>query len=486
MELSQLRKALQEECQLSVDRLVVVGVSGGPDSLCLLDCLLSQGLPLLAAHFDHGLRPESAQDALRVQEIVREMGAPFCTGREDVRALAKRAGLSLEEAARKARYQFLFHEARARQAQAVAVGHTADDQVETVLMHLLRGAGLSGLRGMAARSILPEWDEQIPLVRPLLGVWREETVAWCAAAGLHPLDDPSNHDPIFFRNRLRLELVPYLQGYNPKVKEVIWRTARSLAADWDLLAGQVELAWERCWLENGAGWVALSLADVQDLPLGLQRAVLRRVIGQLRPGLRDIDFSVVERALNWLSDPPGQRWLELAAGLRLWVEWGRIYVTETQELLVEPEWPQLLPGALLELSVPGEVNLAAGWKLRSDWGKSAEGNFTTRYYLAGKGIGRLELDCWLDADKVQLPLKIRGIRPGERLVPLGMGGHSLKLSDFFTNHKLPQRARAGWPLVISGEEVAWIAGLRLGEQVKIQKNTSRVVHLELINSPDHP
>lgn len=486
MELLQLRRILLEECRLAPDRLVVVGVSGGPDSLCLLDGLHSLEIPLLAAHFDHSLRPESAQDAQRVEAIAREMGVPYSAGREDVRALAKQAGLSLEEAARKARYRFLFHEARAHQAQAVAVGHTADDQVETVLMHLLRGAGLSGLRGMVASSLLPEWDEQIPLVRPLLGVWREETEAWCAAAGLHPLMDPSNQDPIFFRNRLRHELVPYLQGYNPKVKEAIWRTARSLAADWELLAGQVELAWERCWLENGIGWVALSLADLQDLPVGLQRAVLRRVIGQLRPGLRDIDFSVVERALDWLSDPRSQRWLDLAAGLKLWVEWGRITITETQEMLVDTEWPQVLPGSPLELPVPGEVNLAAGWQLRAEWGKTGEGSFTARYTLAGKGVGRLELDCWLDADKVQLPLMVRGMSRGERLVPLGMSGHSLKLSDFFTNHKLPQRARAGWPLVVSGEQVAWAAGLRLGEQAKIEKNTSRVVHLELVKNLNLP
>ena len=147
MELAQLESALKNECQVAIDQPLVVGVSGGPDSLCLLDSLHRLGIPLLAAHFDHGLRDESAEEARLVAALVKEMGVPFHLARSDVRALAVKEGLTIEEAARKARYRFLFRTARDNQAQAVAVAHTADDQVEKVLMHLLRGAGLSGLKG---------------------------------------------------------------------------------------------------------------------------------------------------------------------------------------------------------------------------------------------------------------------------------------------------------------------------------------------------
>ena len=170
-----------------MDKLLVVGVSGGADSVCLLDSLHRLGLPLVAAHFDHGLRDESKEDACRVEALVKDMGLPFQQARKDVRALAAREGLSIEEAARKARYRFLFDTARSHQAQAVAVAHTADDQVETVLMHLLRGAGLGGLKGISSRLVIPEWDENLPLVRPLLGVWRSETEAWCAEKKLPAL-----------------------------------------------------------------------------------------------------------------------------------------------------------------------------------------------------------------------------------------------------------------------------------------------------------
>ncbi len=480
MDLSHLLSSLQEECQLAPDGLIVVGVSGGPDSLCLLDGINQLGYPLVAAHFDHGLRAESAGDARRVEEIARGMGATFCLARADVRALAAQGGLSIEEAARKARYNFLFQEARSRHAQAVAVAHTADDQVETVLMHLLRGSGLNGLKGMLARLVLPEWDLRIPLVRPLLDVWRQETVDWCTERGLAPLYDPSNQDTAFFRNRLRHELIPYLQGYNPKVKDVVWRMASILSADWEILEARAQDAWQRCWIEETPQWVVLSLAQVQDLPRGLQRSVLRHAIARLRPALRDIDFDVVERAMDWLRDGEGGRWLELAAGLQLWIEWGKAYISATRSLPVEETWPQVPAGSALELPVPGSLELRNGWLLRASWETPAVMVDAAHFALAGEGVGRLELDAWLDGDDLRLPLVVRGLRPGERLLPLGMAGHSIKLSDFFTNRKLPQRARAAWPLLLSGDDVIWAAGLRAGERHKIGENTQRVVHLQLL------
>jgi tRNA(Ile)-lysidine synthase len=477
MESTHLQKKLQEVCLLSPDLPILVGVSGGADSLCLLDSLHRLGYPLWVAHFDHGLRPESAEDARTVAKIAQEMGLKVIVGSEDVRAMAAEAGLSLEEAARKARYRFLFEQARICQAQAVAVAHTANDQVETVLMHLLRGAGLNGLKGMSARAILPEWDPQIPLVRPLLEVWREETEAWCAAYQLTPLHDPTNWDTTFFRNRLRHELIPYLQSYNPNVKEVIWRMAQVLGGDWEVLAGEVERAWQRCWLEDGAHWSVLCLAHVQDLPEGLQRAVLRRAIDRLRPGLRDIDFALIERALHWLCEPPSGHWLELAAGLQLWMEAGRLYVTETHQL--PQEWPQIGSEEAL-LAVPGEVSLEHGWVLRAERRPRCGNPPGGQVVMVGGGAVRLELGVELNPQALVLPLIVRTMRPGERLNPLGMGGHRVKLSDFFVNRKLPQRARAGWPLVISGSEVAWVAGLHMGEKFKVSAMDLETIHLKLV------
>ena len=464
-----------------MDKLLVVGVSGGADSVCLLDSLHRLGLPLVAAHFDHGLRDESKEDACRVEALVKDMGLPFQQARKDVRALAAREGLSIEEAARKARYRFLFDTARSHQAQAVAVAHTADDQVETVLMHLLRGAGLGGLKGISSRLVIPEWDENLPLVRPLLGVWRSETEAWCAEKKLPALIDPSNQDTAFFRNRLRHDLIPELQTYNPNIKDVIWRTANLLAGDWEIIEGLVEQACQRCQVGQNGEWIEMSLAELLTLSTGLQRGVFRRALSQMRAGLRDIDAGTIERCLAWLNSPKRGRWLELPGGLYLGVERGRVIFSEARSIPVSEDWPQTLPDEELILEVPGEAALANQWKIRATQQSGVRNLQAGDFFQASRGVGPLEMSVRLDAGKLIQPLRVRGLNPGERLAPLGMAGHSVKVSDFFTNRKLPQRARRGWPLVFSGDEIAWVCGLRMSELFKVDEKTREVVTLELVH-----
>ncbi len=364
MDLSRLSAILWEECQLAPDRLVVVGVSGGPDSLCLLDALRRTGLPLLAAHFDHGLRPESSDDARKVAELTRQVGVPIVIERQDVRQFASQARLSIEEAARTSRYRFLFEQARLHQAQAVAVAHTADDQVETFLMHLLRGAGLDGLKGMAARVVLPAWDSQIPLVRPLLATWREETEEWCRVHGLEAIVDASNQDTRFFRNRLRHELIPNLQTYNTQVKEILWRTAHTLAGDAEVVSAALDQAWQECSLPPEEGWQVLDCARLAAQPEGLRRAVLRRAIRALNPGLRDIDFGAVERGLALLAQP-GSRRAELAAGLGV-VRAGSRLLVGSGETPAETELPQA-SNEPVRLEAPGEARLENGWVIGAEW-----------------------------------------------------------------------------------------------------------------------
>ncbi len=480
MELAQIKDALLKDCLVSLEKLLVVGVSGGADSLCLLDSLHHLGIPLIAAHFDHGLRDESAEDARHVAALVKEMGISFQQARMDVRRLAALEGLSIEEAARKARYRFLFSTARQNQAQAVAVAHTADDQVETVLMHLLRGAGLSGLKGIMDRLVIPEWDGEIPLVRPLLGFWRAETEAWCMKKKLRAIVDPSNQDTLFFRNRLRHELIPELQTYNPNIKEVIWRMANLLTGDWEIIEGLVDQACQRCRMEKDGTWVTLSLAELQTLSTGLQRAVMRRAIAQMRAGLRDVDAGSIDRCLDWLKNPARGRWMEVAAGLHLRVEWGRVILSETRDVPPAEDWPQVPLGEELTLPVPGEVRLANNWSIRSSRTMSGGNLHGNGFFQASRGVGLLELVIQLDASKLTLPLQVRGVKPGERLAPLGMTGHTLKLSDYFTNRKLPLRARRGWPLVISAGETVWVCGLRMSENYKVDEVTRDVICLELV------
>jgi len=228
--LNEINSILREKCLITPGELVVTGVSGGPDSLCLMDLLHKLGYRVIVAHLDHRLRPESEDEAQRVKKMAAESGLPFVRESKDIETFSRQRGLSLEEGARLARYQFLFREAEKIRAAAVMVGHTADDQVETVLMHLLRGAGLPGLTGMSHRSLPNAWSEKIPLLRPLLGVWREAIWEYLNDQGLNPSLDPSNLDERIFRNRLRHELIPYLETFNPRLRQSIWRRGLGISS----------------------------------------------------------------------------------------------------------------------------------------------------------------------------------------------------------------------------------------------------------------
>jgi tRNA(Ile)-lysidine synthase len=470
-----LRVVLQEECRVNPALPVLVGVSGGPDSLCLLDVLHRLEYRVIVAHFDHCLRPDSAQDAVQVQQVAESLGLPFILGKEDVGAFAQTERLSLEEAARKARYRFLFAQARHYGAQAVAVAHSADDQVETVLMHLLRGSGLSGLRGMAYRGIAAEWDREIPLIRPLLGTWRTEIMAYCQQHGLQPHFDPTNQDTAFFRNRLRHDLIPALEQYNPQVRQIIWRTARTLAADHDVLEEYLQPLWVKCILDQGPGFICLSRAAFQALLLAQKRSVMRNAIASLRPDMRDIDFSSIQRATDFITHPTATLQTDLVSNLRLFLEGDKVYLAEWNAAVIDRAWPQLPPGFALALAAPGEVELLNGFRLHARLEDTPSPvSFTT--------LPDQPFQAWLDADRLSLPISVRPRRPGDRYRPLGMDGHSLKLSDFFISHRLPARARNGWPLVCDGEVIAWVPGFQPAHDYQVTQETRRILYLELIKA----
>lgn len=469
-------------CQVDPQQVTLVGVSGGPDSLCLLDGLWRLGCRLVVAHLDHGLRPESQQEAAGVAEAVTARGLPFRLERMDVAAFASQHGLAIEEAARLARYRFLFAQAAADGAQAVAVGHTADDQVETVLMHLLRGSGLAGLRGMDYRSLPNAWSESIALVRPLLGVWRAEVLAYLAGQALQPNLDPSNQDTRFFRNRLRHELIPYLESYNPQVRTALWRTAAVLREDYAVLEAEVEKSWQACVTAVGPGWVSFAAAALAGQPLGMLRMLLRRAIAGLRPGLRDVDFAALERAVHLVQAGPPGGGCDLIAGLHLQREGERLWLAAWEAELPHSDaagqpWPQIPPGEALPVQVPGITPLPGGWELHID---RVDVDPNVREHA------RTNLDpyqAWVDADALQAAagdgLQVRSRRPGDRFQPLGLDRGSQKLSDFMINIRLPQRARKGWPLLLAGESLVWLPGLRLAHPFRLTESTRQAIHFEL-------
>ena len=464
-----MREILEQQCGLNktsggaVTAPLLVAVSGGPDSLALLHFLRGLNYPLICATFNHRLRPEAADEAAHVRQVAESLDVPFVTDSADVAAYAGAEGLSIEEAARTLRYRFLFRAAREAGAQAVATGHTADDQAETVLMYFLRGAGLSGLKGMSARVVLPVFDPEIPLVRPLLAWQRADTEAYCRENGLAPLYDPSNADTTYFRNRLRHELIPTLESYNPRIRQALVRTALALQGDEVLLAEVVDAAWQKSVLEQGTVFVAFDRTALESASPALRRNLFKRAAFTLRPGLRDVDFAALERAA-------ALRPSDLAGGLRLFVEGAKIYLAASEADLPSSDWPQ----------VGEQYSLGANWRLTCQPVLPSTENWT---------LNTDNWSAWLDADLVgdtltgTSRLRVRAMCAGERFQPLGMSGASVKLQDFFVNVKLPKRARKKWPLVCVDDEIAWVAGLRLAHPFRVTEKTKRALHLQIKRLP---
>jgi tRNA(Ile)-lysidine synthase len=479
MFLDRVAQAITENCRLTKDQPVLVGVSGDADSLALMLALKMLGYKIVIAHLDHALRPESARDAEFVKDLATKYAVPFVHQRLEADYFDETGGQSLEEAARQIRYQFLFDQARNLGAQAVAVAHHADDQVETVLMHFLRGAALSGLSGMRYRRVLPLWDPKIPVVRPLLGIWRDEIDVFVSEAGLIPRVDESNADTTYFRNRLRHDLVPALQTYNPQIKQIVWQMADVLREEDRFLDNLSQAAWEECYKMQEHGVIVLKRDCFVHFSTALQRRVLRHAISVLRPDLRDIDFKAVDRAVRFAAQQAGIGEIDLV---------GRLTFTVLQDDLIVKTWDADLPdwgnpllfSATTEarLDIDGVVNLRHGWRIQA----KLIDTLPERKIMPTMTDD--DHDAYLDFQRIKLPLQVRGRKPGDRWQPFGMGGHTQKLGDFFINEKVPEHLRDIWPLVCSGDKIIWVVGMRPSEAFKVMEETQQILHLQLVK-PDH-
>ncbi|MGH2619784.1 MAG: tRNA lysidine(34) synthetase TilS [Anaerolineales bacterium] len=455
---------VDREALLEPKQRLVVGVSGGADSLCLMDGLHRLGYRLVVAHFDHRLRPESGAEAETVREVAAAFGLPVVLGAME----APGASRTSEQTARIERYRFLAQVARRRRIRTLAVGHTADDQVETVLMHLLRGAGPSGLRGMLPRTPLGAWIGAVEapgltVVRPLLELKRSQTAAYCAARGMSPLQDPSNQDLRFFRNRLRHELIPQLRGYSPGIEDTLLRTAKLMAAETELVDELVESSWSSWVREFGSDALRLDRDRLVAAPVALQRAALRRAIQTLRPELRDIGFEAIERGLRGLRD---RRRQTLIGQLELLPVRDDLILKSVAAPLSFPDLPQLRTASVRRLRIPGSVSLA------NHWGIELRSVRRSRRGVRHAGQVRFDLDRLPD------PLVLRPPRPADRLQPIGMRG-TLKVADLFINRKIPRQARARWPVLASGEDLIWIPGLHRSRIAAPSSKSRRLLELSL-------
>jgi len=440
-----VRATLRRHAMLAPGDTVLVALSGGADSSALL-LLLSRlapdlGLTLRALHVDHGLRPDSARDADAARALGRRLGVPV-----DVVRVAVTGTGSIEEAARRARYAALEAHADAIGAARIAVGHTADDQAETVLMRLLEGAGVRGLAG------IPPVRGRI--VRPLLALRRRELVAELQAAGLEWIEDPTNRDPKFLRNRIRHEILPYLAAaHDVDVVTALNRVGAQARETTDALARLAARELSRL-ATMRAGEVVLPRAGLAALPAPAAVEVLRLAAAWAGAGpLRRWAYRGLARAL---AEPPPRRAFSLGAVI-VEVSGGLVRLARERSAARLAARSVLLPGRteVPEADVVIEARLVEPPAGAAPWSPSRAA---------------------FDADGLTFPLTVRGRRPGDRFRPWGGPGER-RLKAFLIDAGVPRWERDRVPVIESGGTIVWLAGVRRGALAPLTHSTRRVLEL---------
>jgi tRNA(Ile)-lysidine synthase len=464
----QVLQFIKEKHLIPGKQTLLVAVSGGPDSVCLLYILAKLreelDIRLHVAHLNHQLRGAEAEaDARYVAGLARRLGIPATIESHDVKTYQTQHHTSLEEAAREVRYAFLASVAGKVGAARVAVGHTVDDHVETILMHLIRGSGTRGLRGLRPFNRWRYPDGDINIIRPLLELTREETAAYCRQNNLRPRTDTSNLSMEPFRNRIRGQLLPQLQEYNPQISEALLRTARISADDLDFIDSEVAHLWGKVARKKGDA-VIIDKNKFISRPLALKRHLLRVSIEALLGDIKDIEASHIEDMLEALEKPAGKR-ISLPGGLNFTIEYDR-YV-------LGPDPASLCPFPPLEneteLNIPGRTVLP-GWDIRAA--------IIDPSSVKGKHD---ELTAFFDMEKAGNGITVRRRRRGDRFQPLGMS-QSKKLNEFMIDARIPRTWRYHIPVVTSSEHILWVVGWRIDERAKITDHTRKVLRLKFKRS----
>ena len=446
-----------EHHMIQPEELVLVGVSGGVDSLALLYCLHALrhqlNCSLYVAHLDHGIRPDSAADAEFVRKQAHQLNLPISVERIDVPQLIRHHKLSAETAARNARYCYYESVSKRVGATKVALGHHRGDQAETVLMHLLRGAGSTGLKGM-----LPVRDGKF--IRPLLNFSRREIEGFITELGLQPRKDSTNRESNCLRNRIRLELIPLLeQSYNPNLQSTLNQTAELLRVESDYLEEIAREAIEECRVKSDAAdEVVLNRQAFLQHHLAVRQRILRCAIGEISGEIRSFYFNHFAGMLKLIEGGSPNASLNLPDNLRLQRAYNQLIFHKSVTVPAKFEY---------EIAAPGSTNLPL---LNARMVATVEVSQPARL-----PDGRFQAVF----DFLQFPLKIRNRRDGDRFQPFGMKG-SKKVKDFLIDSKVPRHERDRVPILVSGDEIVWVVGYRTSERFKVRSETNRCLSLAYV------
>lgn len=448
---------------------VLVAVSGGPDSLALLHLLAERAsawqLRLGIGHLDHGLREESAQEVDIIRQIAANLSLTLYSERVEVRDLQARWRLSIEAAGRKARYRFFQETADRHGFNKVALAHHADDNVETLLLNLLRGSGRLGLGGM------PPIREG-RLIRPLIRATRADVLDYLRRRTLSALADPTNADDGFLRNRIRNHLIPLLErDYQPGVRAVLHRSVEVLRDEEVWIESLVQPTLEKISISRQPGRLNLQARTLQVLDPALQRRVVRAGLRFVRQDLQHIAFVHVEAILGLANGTSDGGPLCLPDGVRVRRQGDTLTIScGDTGLVAERRVPACADycycmegcGVLTVMETGDSIALTA---IEPD--------------AAVDPSGSGPLTAFLDGAAVEFPVTVRNFRPGDRFSPFGVGG-TQKVKKFFIDAKVPCDQRRRCPLLLSRGRILWVAGHRIDHRVRLNRRTRQVLKAELI------
>jgi tRNA(Ile)-lysidine synthase len=437
---------------------VVVALSAGPDSTALLAALaqISKQLDfdMIVAHYNHGLRGASSdEDEKYSQELATKLGFIFVSGKMDFNL--RQQGQSPEDFYRQERYKFLNKVAEDYNAQKIALGHNIQDQAETVLLNLLRGSGLDGLKG-----ILPIREKKF--IRPMIEVSRPEIIAFLSEAGISYCQDSSNESNIYLRNKIRSELIPYLkEKYNPKIVENLAQMSEILRQDDKFIRNSVAQALESKHIQNHPDGISLNIEYLKGLAPAIRSRLFKEVLESLNPEQNGFSFSHIKDLDRLVQLAESGKRISLPLGIEARREYDKLILTRDNADLkqVDYEYP---------VNIPGIINV-------KEINRTIRAEKIQRYKIDLQSKSKV----YLDLDKIKQPVVLRNRRDGDSFQPLGMTGRQ-KIKSLFINQKIPRNSHNEIMLLVDQDSVIWIENMHLNERVKISPQTKNILSLEII------
>ena len=461
---------------------VLVGVSGGPDSVALLHVLLkiASGLSLTlgVAHLNHGIRSvDSDRDAEFVASLAGNLELPFYIKKKDVFSYKKHHKLSLEEAARRVRYEFFHQIARENKYNKIALGHQGNDNAELVLMYLFRGSGAPGISGIP--PVRDKFSQYGIIVRPFLGLTRHEIMDYLIAKKLEYVTDKSNEDTKYLRNKVRSELIPLIkESYNPRIVETVNRLSSIIRSDEEWIENIITPLYEDILLYSKEKEIALSIPKLVGIHMAPKRRVIRRAIESIKGDLRRITFFHIASVIKLIERVPGFGSLDFPGTITITRKENTLYISSGEKVRSKTgSDPENIEGPMFEYTIckPGLKPESfcikeTGFRLRLSE-ISAEN--ITDIQSAGQRV------AFFDMNSLAFPLVVRNIRYGDRFTPFGMTG-SQKLKKFFINNKISRTKRAKCPVLLNANKIIWVVGYRQSEFGKVTQSTGNVLKVQLL------